>query len=78
MVKKKSIPKHYSQDDKWLLENLEELVDQHGGKYVVVAGGETFIGRDAALLEKQARENHPGVIPTGMPIPRPEDFTCAL
>lgn len=78
MGKKTSIPKHYTKDDEWILKNLEELVDKHGGKYVIVANGETFIGRDAALLEEKARKKHPGVTPTGMPIPRPEDFTCAL
>lgn len=75
---KSFIPKHYTKDDEWILKNLEKLVDEHGGKYVVVADGETFIGRDAALLEKQARKKHPGVTPTGMPIPQPKDFTCAL
>ena len=75
---KVTIPKHYTPDDQWIHQHLEDLVDKHAGKYVVVAGGETFIGRDAVLLEKEARKKHPGIIPSGMPIPHPEDFTCAL
>lgn len=70
--------KSYSKDDEWLRKNLAKLVEKHAGKYVVVAQGEVFIGRDAAALEKKAREKYPGTIPSGMPIPSPKDFSCAL
>lgn len=66
-------------DDRvWVRKHFSKLVDQHPGKYAVVAEGELFVGSDSALLEKEARRKHPGVIPTGLPIPRPEDFNCAL
>lgn len=67
-----------SKDDEWIHKHFEELVDTYPGQYAVVAEGELFVGYDARQLEKEARRKHPGVIPTGLPIPRPEDFTCAL
>lgn len=70
--------KNLSSDDQWVREHLEELVDKHPGQYAVVAEGELFIGEDARELEKKARAKHPGVIPSGLPIPRPEDFISAL
>jgi hypothetical protein len=67
-----------SGDAAWVRAHLEELVEKHPGQYVVVAAGEVFVGEDAAALEAKARRKHPSVIPQGLPIPRPEDFTCAL
>ena len=55
-----------------------ELVDKYAGKYAVVAEGELFVGYDSRQLDEEARRKHPGVIPTGLRIPHPEDFTCAL
>ena len=75
MKKKRGV---FPTDDDWLRKNLPKLVAEHSGKYVVVASGEVFIGKDAAALEKEARKKYPGVTPSGMPIPSPEDFTCAL
>jgi hypothetical protein len=65
-------------DDAWVKRHFEWLVDNHAGKYLVVSEGEPFIGYDAAELERKARKKHPGVITTGMPIPRPEDFLSIL
>lgn len=72
-------PKVSSHDDQaWIREHFEELVDQHSGQYAVVAEGELFVGHDARQLDEEARRRHPNVIPTGLRIPRPDDFTCAL
>lgn len=65
-------------DAAWIRKHFEELVDKYAGKYAVVADGELFVGEDPAQLEAKARRKYPGVIPHGLPIPRPEDFTCAL
>jgi len=65
-------------DDEWIRRHFEELVDKYAGQYAVVAGGELFVGYDARQLHEAARRKHPDVIPTSFPIPRPEDFTCAL
>jgi len=65
-------------DEAWIREHFEELVDRYPGKYAVVAAGELFVDNDARQLHQAARQKHPHVIPTSFPIPRPEDFTCAL
>ena len=65
-------------DHEWVRRHLSELVDKYAGQYAIVAEGELFVGTDVIRLEKEARRKHPGVIPTGLPIPRPEDFNCAL
>lgn len=62
----------------WLQKHLGELVDKYAGKYAVIADGEAFVGQDPLLLEKEAKEKHPGTKIIGLPIPRPEDFQCAL
>lgn len=65
-------------DREWVRRHLSKLVDKYAGQYAVVAEGELFVGTDSVRLEKEARRKHPGVIPTGLPIPRLEDFNCAL
>lgn len=65
-------------NDEWIRRHFEQLVDRYPGQYAVVSGGELFVGRDARKLFAEARRKHPSVIPTGLPIPRPEDFVCAL
>ena len=65
-------------DDKWIRQHFEELVDRYGGQYIIVAGGEVFADDEVRRLEAKARRKHPGVIPTGMPVPRPQDFQCVL
>jgi hypothetical protein len=65
-------------DDEWIRRHFEELVDKYSGQYAVIAEGELFVGHDAHELFAEARRKHPDVIPTGMPIPRPQDFLCAL
>lgn len=67
-------------DDLWIKDHFEKIIDKYGDgtKYLVVAAGEPFIGPEPAKLFEKARRKHPGVIPTGMRIPRPSDFVCAL
>lgn len=65
-------------DDEWIRRHFEELVDKYAGQYIVVAAGELFAGTDAKTLFANARRKHPHVVPTGMPVPRPQDFVCAL
>lgn len=65
-------------DDKIMREKSDELFRKYPGQYVVVCGGEIFIGRDAAALDREARRKHPGITPHGCPIPRPKDLICVL
>jgi len=70
--------KSHLNDDEWIRRHFEELVDKYAGQYVVVAAGELFAGQSARALFAKARRRHPHVIPTGVPVPRPQDFVCAL
>lgn len=67
-----------SNDDEWVRQHFEKLVQRYPGQYAVIAGGELFVGQDAGTLFASARRKHPDVVPTGLPIPRPQDFVCAL
>ena len=69
---------YFGSDQIWIRRHFEGLVDKYAGKYAVVAAGELFVGEDSKKLRKAAKLKHPGVIPTSFPIPRPEDFACAL
>jgi len=70
-------PKRISNAE-WIREHFGELVDRHAGKYAIVANGEAFVGYDPVALEKEALKKHPKAKLTGLPIPRSEDFQCAL
>ena len=62
-------------DDEWIKANFKTLIHKFPGQYVIVCGGESFVGKDAGKLERQARKAHPEAkITTGMPIPRKEDL----
>jgi hypothetical protein len=63
---------------KWIQRNFANLVDKYPGKYAIVADGDVFVGYDPIVLEQEALQKHPGANLTGFPIPRPEDFQCAL
>ena len=77
-VTKRNRVKPSIDDNEWVHRHFEELVDKYPGQYAVVAEGELFVGRDARQLQQAAKRKHPGVNPTGLRIPRPEDFNCAL
>ena len=74
--KRKSIKKITNTE--WIRKHFGELVDKHAGEYAIVADGEVFIGYDPVALEETAKKKHPKAKTTGIPIPRPEDFQCAL
>ncbi|MBI4657030.1 MAG: hypothetical protein HY746_09850 [Elusimicrobia bacterium] len=65
-------------DEKWIQKHFTQLVKKYGGKYVVVAEHEVFVGDDPSELEQKARQKYPKSIPSGVPVPRPQDFSCAL
>ena len=62
----------------WIRKNFSKLVNRYGGQYVVIAGNKVFSGKDPEVLEKEARAKHPAEEIVGMPVPKPEEFTCAL
>jgi len=62
----------------WIRKNFSKLVNRYGGEYVVIAGNKVFSGKNPKTLEKEARQKHPAEEIVGMPVPKPEEFTCAL
>ncbi|MEW6419607.1 MAG: DUF5678 domain-containing protein [Nitrospirota bacterium] len=68
-----------TQDQRWIHEHFEELVEKYAGKYVAVVKGELIaVGESAGEVEKIAREKYPDFIPSVLLVPRPEDFVCVL
>lgn len=62
-------------NDAWITAHFEEIVNKYGGQHIIISGGEIFTGENA--IDK-ARKKHPNIIPTSMPVPRPQDFTHIL
>jgi hypothetical protein len=63
----------------YFTEHFEELVDHHGGKYLVMADGEVVAicyGHEMDPYVDQIRER--GIVPFIAPIPRPEEIECLL
>ena len=65
----------YSDNDLFVQENFEKLVEKYSHQCIVVCGGEIFTGEDA--FEK-AKEKYPSLIPMLLPIPGPENFNHIL
>ncbi len=59
-------------NDAWITVHFEEIVDKYAGQHIIVSNGEIFTGENAL---ENARKKYPNIIPTSMPVPRPEDFT---
>jgi len=62
----------------WIRKNFSKLVNRYRGQYIVVAGNKVFSGKNPEVLEKEARQKYPQEEIVGMPVPKPEEFTCAL
>jgi len=65
-------------DDEVLWANMGRLMKKYPGQYVIVAGGEIFVGRDGAKLQREADRKHPDITAVGCPIPRKKDLFCIL
>ena len=76
-----SAKKNKADNDKWIREHFEMIVDKYGGKYpyILVAGGKIFPikARDPiAKIEREITRKYGK--PTGMPVPKPKDFSSIL
>jgi len=68
-------------NDEYLRNHFSEFVKKRGGKWVVIAGGETigFANReDLSKVVKKARKRFPKETPLVSPIPREEELECIL
>ena len=59
-------------NDTFVRENFEKLVDTYGGQTIVINGGEIFTGKNAS---QEARRRFPNSLPLIFPIPRPQFFS---
>jgi hypothetical protein len=68
-------------NDQWLGEHFEEIIDKYSGKYpyVFVSKGKAFpvkLGDNIAEIETRITRRYGR--PLGMPLPKPEDFLAIL
>src|SRR2546425_652352 len=61
----------YTNDEKFVQDNFEKLVNKYGGQTIVIANSEIFTDRGAA---QRARKKYPRTIPYLLTLPRPEFF----
>ena len=72
---------YFDPNDECFRKNFAELVEQHGGEWVVIAGGEIVgIGPEEQVSEmsQKAQELHPNDTPLLAPIPTADDVECIL
>ena len=74
-MKKKVKKKGTINNDLWIKNHFEKIVNRYAGQHIIVCCEEIFTGEGA--LEK-AKRKHPHAAITSMPVPRPEDFTHIL
>jgi len=70
---------YYDPNDAYFTEHFEELVDHHGGQWIVMAEGEVVAiceGYEIHQYTDQIRAR--GIVPFAAPIPRPEEIECLL
>lgn len=72
---------YHDPNDTYFARHLGRLVEDHGGKWGVIAGGRLIgVGHEEELskLTALARKRFPKDIPLVAPIPRKEDLECIL
>lgn len=68
-----------TEDQKWIHDHFNELVDKYAGKYISVAGGKVIgVGDSAKEVDDAARTQYPTTIPSVLRVPREEEFECLL
>jgi hypothetical protein len=68
-------------NDKWISDHFEEIVDKYGGKYpyILVAQGKIFpIKAQDDIAKIEAKITRLFGKPVGMPVPKPEDIFSIL
>jgi len=71
--------KKMDEDDKWITQHFEELVDKYGGKYVAVVSEQVVaVGDSPKEVDEKARQLYPDKLPSVLLVPKEEDLTCIL
>ncbi len=68
-------------NDRYFQRHFARLVGKHGGKWIVLVGGELIgVGKrkEVARLIQKARTMYPDSIPFASPIPTREELECLL
>jgi len=66
-------------DNEWIVEHFEELVDTYGGSYIAVVDGEVVVvGDDPKEIEDRILAEYPSKKPSILNVPREEDIVCLL
>lgn len=68
-----------NEDDDWITDHFEELVENYEGKWVAVVDEEiASVGDSAIVVEEIALKKNPNKLPSVILIPHKEDFECLL
>ena len=68
-----------TKDQEWIVRHFEELVNKYGGKYIAVVNEKMIsVGDSPKEVNKGAREEFPGTIPSIMHVPKEEALECLL
>lgn len=67
-----------SPEEKWLRDNLAELVEKRAGDFVVIVGNEGFVNSSLKKALLKAKKKYPKIKPLIMEIPEEKDFLHAL
>jgi hypothetical protein len=70
-----------NKNDAYFAKHFEELVNDHGGKWIVLVNGEKIAICSKYELSKileKARKQFPNQTPFAAPIPRKEELQCIL
>lgn len=68
-------------NDRWLTEHFEELVDKYAGRYLLIGNGKILYTDEDGTpreLAKKIKEEYPGIVPLFFRVPYPHEFVCAL
>jgi len=57
--------------DVWITLHFQKIVNKYAGQRIVISNGEIFTGENAV---EKAKKKYPNIIPTSMPVPRPEEL----
>jgi hypothetical protein len=68
-------------NDRWLREHFEEIIDRYAGGFVIIGNGKIlYTNKDGTPRElgKRVRKEHPGVLPLFFRVPFPHELICAF
>ncbi len=68
-----------NEDNQWIVEHFEELVDTYGGSYIAVVDTKVAaMGDNPKDVEDEALAKYPGRKPSVLRVPREEDIICLI